>query len=84
MRQCLRDQSLLGAKKIEEHSGARTNGRRQWSQREIGKAIAQNVISDSVEQLRSTIWHWSLFHVETIVSYAERFGQIGRPLKSST
>jgi hypothetical protein len=55
MRQCLRYQSLLGAKKIEEHSGTRINGLRQWSQREIGKAIAQDVVSDFIEQFRSTI-----------------------------
>jgi hypothetical protein len=52
---CLRDQSLLGAKKIQEHSGTRINGRRQWSQREIGKAIAQDVVSYFIEQLHSTI-----------------------------
>jgi hypothetical protein len=50
MRQCLRDQSLLGAKKIEKHSGTRINGRRQRSQREISKAIAQDIVSDFVEQ----------------------------------
>jgi hypothetical protein len=55
MRQCLRYQSFLGAKKIQEHSGTRINGRRQRSQREIGKAIVQDVVSDFIEQLRSTI-----------------------------
>jgi len=55
MRQCLGDQSLLGVKKIEKHSRARTNCRRQWSQREVGKAIAQDVVSDFIEQFRSTI-----------------------------
>jgi hypothetical protein len=55
MRQCLRYQSLLGAKKIQEHSGTRINGPRQWSQREIGKAIAQDVVNDFIEQFRSTI-----------------------------
>jgi hypothetical protein len=67
MRQRVRDQSLLGAKKIEEHSGARINRRRQWSQREIGKAVAQDVFSDFVEQLCLTIWHGSLFRLEMIV-----------------
>jgi hypothetical protein len=43
------------AEKIEEHSEARINSRRQRSQREIGKAIAQDVVSDFIEQFRSTI-----------------------------
>jgi hypothetical protein len=67
MRQCIRDQSLLGVKKIKEHSWARINGRRQWSQRKISKAIAQDVVGDFVKQLRPAISHRNLFRVDMIV-----------------
>ena len=74
MRQCLGDQSLFRTKKIQEHSEAGINGRCQWPQRKTGKAIAQDIVSDFVEQLCSAIEHWTLYHLETIVSYIERRG----------